>query len=451
MTNTDTKKRPKLPYKILCVDDEDSTLQALRHLFNYFGYQVIVARSGEEALSILESHLDLNVIISDERFKPDQMKGSQFLKQSRELCPDAVRILLTAFSDAAELEEAVNEAEIFRGVSKPWSNKALALIVKEGIMRQQEARKQQKRTETLTKRGQHFHQVSQELAKKSRKQEEQINQLLEDQRRVREIRGEYEKQRDTLIDLLEIYDRKMASHSRRVAKWCRIMAEVVPGLCKTKFQKVSFQMAGLLHDVGKIGLEKELLAISIESLSQKDLQERQRHAVLGQRILRKLDAFQDIRVVIRHHHEQYDGSGFPEGLAKGQIPPWSRWIALANDYDNLRNTELYGERFDRPNAREQLKSWKGQRYGSDSVDRFIDEVLIPHALEEEEEAWIEEVNFRGLKVGMTLARDLYTINDQLVLSAGKIITPGIRQKLEDEYEDQNNHLIDIFVDVREKN
>ena len=123
MTNTDTKKRPKLPYKILCVDDEDSVLHALRYLFNYLGYQVIVARSGEEALSILESHVDLNVIISDERLQPDQMKGSQFLKQSRELCPDAVRILLTAFSDAAELEKAVNEAEIFRGVSKPWNNK----------------------------------------------------------------------------------------------------------------------------------------------------------------------------------------------------------------------------------------------------------------------------------------------------------------------------------------
>ena len=449
MTNTDTKKRPQLPYKILCVDDEESALQALRHLFNYFGYQVIVARSGEEALSILESHVDLNVIISDERLQPDQMKGSQFLKQSRELCPDAVRILLTAFSDAAELEKAVNEAEIFRGVSKPWNNKALALIVKEGIMRQQGTRKQQKQTETLTKRSQHFRQVSQELAKKLEKQEEEIEQLLEDQRKVREVRGEYEKQRDTLIDLLEVYDRKMTSHSRRVAKWCRIIGEVIPGLCKTRFQKVSFQMAGLLHDIGKIGLEKELVAMSIESLSKKDLQDRQRHAILGQRILRKLDAFQDIRVVIRHHHEQYDGNGLPEGLAKGQIPSWSRWIALANDYDNLRNTELYGERFDRPSAREKLKSWKGQRYASDSVDKFIDEVLIPHALEEEEEAWIEEVNFRGLKVGMKLARDLYTINDLFVLSAGKIITPEIRQKLEAEYEDQNNHLIDIFIDVRE--
>ena len=189
MTKTNTKNRPKLPYKILCVDDEDSILHALHYLFNYLGYQVIVARSGEEALSILESHLDLNVIISDERFKPDQMKGSQFLKQSRELCPDAVRILLTAFSDAAELEKAVNEAEIFRGVSKPWNNKALALIVKEGVMRQQGARKQQKQTEMLTKRSQHFRQVSQELAKTVGKQEEEIEQLLESRSFVLSLDG----------------------------------------------------------------------------------------------------------------------------------------------------------------------------------------------------------------------------------------------------------------------
>ena len=51
---------------------------------------------------------------------------------------------------------------------------------------------------------------------------------------------------------------------------------------------------------------------------------------------------------------------------------------------------------------------------------------------------------------MKLARDLYTINDLFVLAAGKVITPDVRQKLEAEYEDQNNHLIDIFVDVREK-
>ena len=74
----------------------------------------------------------------------------------------------------AEVEKAVNDAEIFRGVSKPWNNKALALIVKEGIMRQQGTHKQQKQTETLTKRSQHFRQVSQELAKKIEKQEEGI-------------------------------------------------------------------------------------------------------------------------------------------------------------------------------------------------------------------------------------------------------------------------------------
>lgn len=98
-------KRPKIDHKILCVDDEEIILRALQRLFNYVGYQtVLTTHSGEVALGILENNLDIAVIIADEKMGVDNISGNEFLKRSMELCPDAVRIQLTAFSDPEILQ-----------------------------------------------------------------------------------------------------------------------------------------------------------------------------------------------------------------------------------------------------------------------------------------------------------------------------------------------------------
>ncbi len=102
---------------ILCVDDEADIVASLERLFRK-KYDVHKAHSGSEALSVLKSHRQICVIITDQRMP--QMSGVEFLEKSLESHPDAVRILLTGYTDIDSIIDAINSGQVYRYVTKPW-------------------------------------------------------------------------------------------------------------------------------------------------------------------------------------------------------------------------------------------------------------------------------------------------------------------------------------------
>jgi eukaryotic-like serine/threonine-protein kinase len=123
--NTDGSSKAK----VLFVDDEERILNTMRALFRS-KYDVVVTTDGNEALALLKKeHYDL--IVSDQRMPI--MKGVDLLRQAKTISPNTVRVLLTGFSDLADLMGSINEGEIFRFVSKPWDNTELAQIVEDGV------------------------------------------------------------------------------------------------------------------------------------------------------------------------------------------------------------------------------------------------------------------------------------------------------------------------------
>ena len=111
--------------QVLCVDDEPSILRSLQWLLKK-EFDVKIAVSGQEALALLRQH-DFDVIISDQRMPG--MMGSEFLREARKLSPRSMRILLTGYSDLQAILRSVNDGEVFRFVSKPWSIKELPRII----------------------------------------------------------------------------------------------------------------------------------------------------------------------------------------------------------------------------------------------------------------------------------------------------------------------------------
>jgi len=104
-------------HSILCVDDEQNILKLLRRLLEGYDYEVMTASSGAEALAMLEKrHAD--VIVSDQRMPG--MSGSDLFRVTRDKYPQAVRVMMSGYSDFDSLVSAVNEGEIFRFISKPW-------------------------------------------------------------------------------------------------------------------------------------------------------------------------------------------------------------------------------------------------------------------------------------------------------------------------------------------
>ncbi len=129
--------------KLLLVDDEPQILESLSQLFDY-DYRVLTATSGEAALSLLNSHRDVAIIISDQRMAG--MRGVDLLRHVKQIIPESMRILLTGYSDLESVLQSVNVGEVFRYVRKPWQPETLksivALAAATYILRSQREKKQ---------------------------------------------------------------------------------------------------------------------------------------------------------------------------------------------------------------------------------------------------------------------------------------------------------------------
>ena len=123
--------------RVLFVDDEERILTALKSIFRS-KYHVLTAANGQEALDFIQ-RFKIPVIVSDQRMPG--MLGVDLLRQSRELAPDSVRILLTGYSDLASIVGSINDGEVFRFISKPWDNQELQQVIAEAVIdRQRSAR-----------------------------------------------------------------------------------------------------------------------------------------------------------------------------------------------------------------------------------------------------------------------------------------------------------------------
>ena len=120
-------------HSILCVDDELNILKLLKRLLEGHGYEVVTASSGDEALQILEKQR-VDVIVSDQRMPG--MTGSDLFRITREKYPQAVRVMMSGYSDFDSLVNAVNEGEIFRFISKPWDQKQFVELVRLALAQQ---------------------------------------------------------------------------------------------------------------------------------------------------------------------------------------------------------------------------------------------------------------------------------------------------------------------------
>lgn len=169
-----------------------------------------------------------------------------------------------------------------------------------------------------------------------------------------------------LVATLDARDRYTAGHSAAVAVYSRDIAERM-GLPAADQQTV--HLAGLVHDIGKIGLPVGLL----EKEGPLTLEERrvmQGHSEIGERILTKVDDYGDIAKVVRHHHERVDGYGYPDGLDEEEIPLLSRIIAVADAYNAMTSDRPYREAMPSRVARMRLAQAVGSQFDTTVVAAF---------------------------------------------------------------------------------
>lgn len=413
---------------VLCVDDERSILASLRRLLRPQGYSLLTAEGGEEALALLE-HNAVDLIISDMRMPT--MDGAEFLARVRSRWPAPIRMLLTGYADLNSTIDAINRGEIHRFISKPWDDERLLETVRDGLSR----RVLEREREVLRAR---VAEQNQELL--------QLNVLLEEkvEARTEELACANESLKQNFLtsikvfaNLIELRHPVLRGHSRRVADLARTMG-VLMKLPQSGVNELF--AAALLHDIGKIGLSDDVIAEPGDRLSGDGLRSWRSHAVQGESALLALDALRASATIIRHHHERYDGNGFPDGLAGDAIPHGARILAVANDFDSHRNGLLNGRRHEEDESFEYILQGRSSRYDPAVIG------ALRAALDQAASARIrdEGVTVDKLAVGMKLSRDLVDREGRLLLAADFVIDPVVIRQIR-EYAARENPTLKLFI------
>lgn len=176
---------------------------------------------------------------------------------------------------------------------------------------------------------------------------------------------------DLIMNALFEKSNREAIHSNRVSSLCKAIGS------KMNFDKESVNqigIAGLIHDIGKIGIDEKILN-KPGSLTADEKVEIERHPEIGWRLLSSTNEFSVLAQFVLSHHEKWDGSGYPHGIKGKEIPLESRIIALADAYDAMTSERSYRKALCKDAATKELTRCSGTQFDPEIVDVFVNQVL----------------------------------------------------------------------------
>lgn len=181
-----------------------------------------------------------------------------------------------------------------------------------------------------------------------------------------DMRKNYLNTVEALVTALEAKDSYTSGHSSRVAEWSVKLAEELK-LPEDRVEQIKY--AGVLHDVGKIGVSEQILNKK-EKLNEAEWELIRNHPVIGQNIVQSIDFLFDVGSTVRYHHERFDGSGYPDGIKGTDIPLESRIIAVADTYDAMTSSRSYREVLSPAEALTELRRVAGSQLDPQIVEAF---------------------------------------------------------------------------------
>jgi response regulator RpfG family c-di-GMP phosphodiesterase len=423
------------PARILCVDDEPSILSSLKRIFRPHGITVLTAGSGQEGLALLAQE-PVDLVISDMRMP--QMDGAQFLEQVFAHWPETKRILLTGYADASATIAAVNQGKIWSYISKPWNDGELVMAVQQALAHSRLAKENAALVELTQRQNEELRQLNAGLEEKVTERTAELRQMFG---MLDKAHGELKKGFMTTVKVLsslfELRGGRLAGHSRRVADTARQLAH---GLGIEEGAAQDVLLAALLHDIGKIGLPDHLMEKAFNTMPASERTQMMTHPQRGEMVLMAVEQLKKAAQFVRHHHECYDGNGYPDHLAGLAIPMGARILAVANDFDALQMGTLVSRALKPSEARAFILENRGKRYDPTVVDVFMSQVAdqIPEE--------VKELPMRPgtLRPGMTLTRDLIHPDGYLLLARGQVVDQTVIEQLL-KIESMEGHRLTLFI------
>ena len=321
-------------YKILAVDDEQGIIDSLSIFLKRSGYSFTGITDPAEAIErIKNEHFDLFLL----DFIMTPLHGDQVVEEIRKFNKELYILLLTGHKDLAPPLETIKRLDIQGYCEKSDKFDQLLLLIESGIKSVEQMR-----------------------------EIKEINKKLADT--YKQLEQAYMESIQTLRYTVEAKDTYTRGHSDRVSEYSVLIGEAL-GLPEEDIKKL--KIGGLFHDIGKIGVPDSILQ-KAGKLSDDEYSEIKNHPSIGAHILSTASIFQDIIPIVKHHHERYDGKGYPSQLVGENIPYLARITAVADTFDAMTSKRSYRDSLPLDYVITEFERCKGTQFDPKIADVFID-------------------------------------------------------------------------------
>ncbi len=312
-------KLDERPGRILVVDDAEPNRELIAAYLEQAGHQVLMAGSGAEALLALQ-HQGVDLVLLD--IMMPGMDGYEVCTRMRHNFATRLTpvVLVTSLDDRSDRIRGMDAgADDF--LSKPVNQTELLARVR-SLLRVKRLTDQLDSSETVI---------------------------------------------FTLARAVEAKDPYTEQHTSRVGDYCRAVATAA-GL--TTEEQAAVYRCGMVHDIGKIAIS-DVILLKPGKLTGAEFESMKRHSVIGEEIVRPLRSAAMLMPAIRHHHEHWDGSGYPDGLKGTAIPLNARIVAISDAFDAMTSDRPYRRAMSIDQARAILTKGRAEQWDADLVDRFL--------------------------------------------------------------------------------
>ena len=325
-------EQKKSKYKIIAVDDEIGIIDSLKVYLR--DYSITGVTDPQEAIEkVKNEHFDLMLL--DYIMTP--FHGDHVVEEIRKFNKDLYILLLTGHKDLAPPLETIKKLDIQGYCEKSDKFDQLLLLIESGL----------KSVEQMNI----IKQINEELADSKELLEKSYLESIEVLRRTVEVK--------------DVYTR---GHSDRVSEYSLLIGEK---LNLPPEQMKTLKIGALFHDIGKIGIPDAIL-LKTDKLTDDEYSEIKNHPAIGAHILSNASIFADIIPIVKHHHERYDGKGYPARLAGEDIPYLARIVAVADTFDAMTSRRSYRQALDFDYRTNEIERCKGTQFDPAIADVFLE-------------------------------------------------------------------------------
>ena len=321
-------------YKILAVDDESGIIDSLSIFLKRSGYSFTGVTDPVQAIEMVKAeHFD--ILLLDFIMFP--LHGDQVVEEIRKFDKELYILLLTGHKDLAPPLETIRRLDIQGYCEKSDKFDQLLLLIESGV--------------------------------------KSVSQMREIKKINAELSETYEKLEQAYLDSIqtvrytvEAKDSYTRGHSDRVSEYSCLIGKKL-GLPEEDIKRL--HIGGLFHDVGKIGVPDNILQKN-GKLTDDEYSEIKNHPTIGAHILSTASIFQDIIPIVKHHHEKYDGNGYPSRLKGEDIPYLARIAAIADSFDAMTSKRVYRDSLPVETVISEFERCKGTQFDPKLTDVFLD-------------------------------------------------------------------------------